>query len=373
MHRYPLTDPAIDLRGAAFVEPIGGGAVRPHRLPEHLLDRVPTSAMRLMVATSAGVRIRFTTTATRLELRAAIHPLQVIGTRAHSAAVDLVVDKQLIGAVEASSSPARLDFDRDHVEITRSRPSTLVFDSLAPVTKDIELWLPHMAVTDLFDFCANAPLKPSTALAGRRWVVHGSSITHAGEARRPTSTWPAIAARTLDYDLLNLAFAGNALLDPFVARAIRDAPADVITLKLGINIVNTDLMRLRAFGPAVHGFLDTIRDGHPETPVEVISPVLCPAVEGSPGPTFTDSRTGLIFSKAQMPYDDDQLTLLKVREELERIVTERAGVGEALSYLDGRLLLGQHDVEAGLLPDGLHPSERGQWKMGTRYARLAQA
>ena len=44
---------------------------------------------------------------------------------------------------------------------------------------------------------------------------------------------------------------------------MRDTPADLISVKLGINLVNTDLMRLRAFGPAVHGFLDTIRDGHP--------------------------------------------------------------------------------------------------------------
>ena len=33
---------------------------------------------------------------------------------------------------------------------------------------------------------------------------------------------------------------------------------DLISLKLGINLVNTDLMRLRAFGPAVHGFLDKV-------------------------------------------------------------------------------------------------------------------
>jgi hypothetical protein len=44
---------------------------------------------------------------------------------------------------------------------------------------------------------------------------------------------------------------------------MRDTPADVISLKIGINLVNTDLLRLRAFTPAMHGFLDTIREGHP--------------------------------------------------------------------------------------------------------------
>ena len=65
---------------------------------------------------------------------------------------------------------------------------------------------------------------------------------------------------------------------------MRDTPADLISVKIGINLVNPDLMRLRAFGPAVHGFLDTIRDGHPTTPLLVVSPMLCPIHEDTPGP-----------------------------------------------------------------------------------------
>lgn len=79
-------------------------------------------------------------------------------------------------------------------------------------------------------------------------------------------------SRAGEVDLVNLGFSGNALLDPFTARAMRDAPADLISVKVGINIVNADVMRLRAFTPAVHGFLDTIREGHPTTPLLVVSP-----------------------------------------------------------------------------------------------------
>lgn len=32
-------------------------------------------------------------------------------------------------------------------------------------------------------------------------------------------------------------------------------------------------MRLRAYGLAVHGFLDTIRERHPNTPLPVVSPI----------------------------------------------------------------------------------------------------
>lgn len=41
---------------------------------------------------------------------------------------------------------------------------------------------------------------------------------------------------------------------------MRDTPADLISFKMGINVVNTDAMRLRAFTPALHGFLTIIRE-----------------------------------------------------------------------------------------------------------------
>ncbi|MDD0857936.1 SGNH/GDSL hydrolase family protein [Arthrobacter alpinus] len=100
--------------------------------------------------------------------------------------------------------------------------------------------------------------------------------------------WPALAARLGGMELTNLGFGGSALLDPFTARTMRDTPADAISIKMGINIVNLDLMRLRAFGPAVHGFLDTLRDGHPETPLLVVSPVFCGIHEDTPGPGAFD-------------------------------------------------------------------------------------
>ena len=114
--------------------------------------------------------------------------------------------------------------------------------------------------------------------------------------RRPGRRWLPSRAGV---DLVNLGFGGSALLDPFTARTMRDTPADLISVKLGINLVNTDLMRLRAFAPAVHGFLDTIREGHPTTPLLVVSPLLCPLHEETPGPLMpdfsrlSDGRAGL--------------------------------------------------------------------------------
>lgn len=61
----------------------------------------------------------------------------------------------------------------------------------------------------------------------------------------------------------NLGFGGGALVDPSIARVICGSSPDLISVKLGINVVNSDCMRLRAFAPAVHAFFVTIRDVHP--------------------------------------------------------------------------------------------------------------
>jgi lysophospholipase L1-like esterase len=233
------------------------------------------------------------------------------------------------------------------------------------------LWLPHTAVTELFEIRADAPIRPDRAHTRPRWVVYGSSITHCLQVTRPTTTWPAIAARALDYDLMDLGFSGNAVLDPFVARGIRDVEADLITLKLGINVVGADLMRERAFIPAVHGFLDTIRDGHPDTPVQVISPIACPLHETTPGPTGIDPGTGAAGSLAREPYIAGSLTLTRIRSILSEVVHERATGGEPITYIDGRDLFNDADIRDGHLPDGLHPDELGYRLIGERYAQIS--
>ncbi len=91
------------------------------------------------------------------------------------------------------------------------------------------------------------------ARAATIWVHHGSSISQGSNAATPAGTWASIAARAAGVGLVNLGFGGSALLDPFVARVIRDTPADLLSVKMGINIVNADLMRRRAFAPACTG------------------------------------------------------------------------------------------------------------------------
>jgi lysophospholipase L1-like esterase len=180
--------------------------------------------------------------------------------------------------------------------------------------------------------------------------------------------WPVAAADRLGLDVTNLGFAANAHLDPFTARAMRDSDADLFSLKIGINIVGGDTMKRRTFGPAVHGFLDTIREGAPTAPILVISPILCPMHEDTPGPTVTDPETGERHGTPRTTPDffEAPLTLRSVREILQSIVQARASVDPALFYLDGLDLLGTDDLAE--LPDGLHPSPAGYLLMAGRFA-----
>ncbi len=68
-----------------------------------------------------------------------------------------------------------------------------------------------------------------------------------------------------------------------------------------------------------------------------------------------------------------KLTLEAVREELARIVRERAAEDPRLYHLDGRELYGEADFAELPLPDGLHPDTAGHRRIGERFAALAFA
>jgi hypothetical protein len=75
----------------------------------------------------------------------------------------------------------------------------------------VEVWLPNSASTMLRDVRVPEGATAHPAPADRpRWVHHGSSISHCGEAPSPTGTWPALIAARAGYSLTNLGLAASA-------------------------------------------------------------------------------------------------------------------------------------------------------------------
>ncbi|MGW6783322.1 GDSL-type esterase/lipase family protein [Streptomyces sp. NPDC054987] len=359
------------LRGALEVEHTARG-VLPHRLPARARLQAPAEVAEVE-AQPAGVRLAFRTRATTVELDVLATTTVYRGAPAPPDAVyDLLVDGLPAGRATAGGGNVRtVDTATWAAVLTPGPPGTVRFAGLPEGTKDVEIWLPYRGVHELIALRTDAPVQPAPDRGRRVWLHHGSSISHGSNADGPTGTWPALAAARAGVELVNLGFSGNALLDPFTARTMRDTPADLISLKVGINLVNHDLMRLRAFTAAVHGFLDTLRDGHPTTPLLVVSPLHCPIHEDTPGPAAADLSDGrLRFRALGDPAEAAQgrLTLRVVRDELARITAARATDDPHLHHLDGRALYGQADFDEFPLPDDLHPDAAGHRRIADRFA-----
>jgi lysophospholipase L1-like esterase len=365
------------LRGAIELEPTANGVI-PHRLPAWARAQCADPQLAMAEAQPAGVRLAFRTEATEIELDALRTKRSYVGAPERPDGIyDLLVDGQLVSQASIGGGHTlSIDMAAGTAKTEFGQVGTLRFGDLPARAKDVEIWLPYNEATELVALRANAPVTPIPDRGRKTWLHHGSSISHGSDAASPTCIWPALAAARGGVELINLGFGGSALLDPFVARVIRDTPADMISLKLGINLVNTDLMRLRAFGSAVHGFIDTIREGHPNTPLLIVSPILCPIHEDTPGPTLMVmsalSAGQLRFRAAGNPAEraTGKLTLNTIRDELNRIVTQRAVRDTHLSYLDGRELYGAADAVDLPLPDNLHPDAATHRLIGERYARL---
>jgi salicyl acyltransferaes SsfX3-like protein/GDSL-like lipase/acylhydrolase family protein len=372
----PITADLV--RGALELEHTELG-IQPHRLPARARAQCNDAQLLMSQAQPSGVRLVFRTRATSIELDALATRRIHLGAPPRPLGVyDLLVDGVHSGrATVDGGDTLTIDLATGVAQHQAGPVGTARFSGLPDGAKDIEIWLPHNENTELVALRTDAPVEPATQTGRPKWLHHGSSISHGSDAASPTTTWPAIAALTGGVELTNLGFGGGALLDPFTARAMRDTPADLISVKIGINLVNTDLLRLRAFTAAVHGFLDTLRDGHPTTPLLVVSPIHCPIHEHTPGPSAFDLdalRAGkLRFRATGDPAErrTGKLTLMLIRDELARIVQQRQAEDPHLHHLDGRALYGETDFAELPLPDQLHPDAAGHRRIGERFTELA--
>lgn len=392
MHTIDITEPLV--HGHADLERTAQG-VRIHRLPSWLRRLWPEPRLMAMEQQAAGVRLVLDTDARALELTMRSARAAFPTAQRPRGVLDVVIDGETV-AHDVLTGGALIINDPFTGETSSSPgPAHTSRIDLPTGTHRVELWLPYSEDVLLeslraeldspaadssstgardagaSDVGTGRPLVRPVAPSGTRWVHHGSSISHGSNAATPLGTWPVRAARAAGADLRNLGFGGSAMIDAPVSQVIREAPADIISLKLGINVVGGDIMRRRALVPAVHGFLDTIRRGHPNTPIVLISPLHCGLFEGVTGPSAVDSqalaRGEIRFMATGDPAGTSpgRLDLPAVREALAEVCAARED--PQLHHIDGLDLYGAQDEAELPLPDALHPGPEAHARIAERF------
>jgi hypothetical protein len=351
--------------------------ITPRRLPLWAFKQIQDPLFVFSASIASGIRIAFSSDTDVVEIDAMLIGVEYADQSIQTPIprFDLTVNGETV-ATQQSDAGGRWIVKGIGEAITSyslsfraGEPSNIRFENLGRAMKQLEIWLPQKCVVEVRDVrvstgSAVKAIKP----LHRCWVHYGSSISQCGEAEGPTETWPAIVARLVGLDLISLGFGGQCHLDQCVARTIRDLQTDLISLKVGINIVSGDTMRERAFVPALHGFLDTVRDGHLATPLIVITPILYPAGESHPGPSGLKSGRSFVLDRPE-ELSFGALSIERIRELVTDVVERRRADGDLnLHLLDGRKLFGEEDVSD--LVDGLHPCAKGYRRMAERFAAL---
>ncbi len=313
----------------------GEGWVKPWRLPFSDLDLFPApdNSLAMRAEHASGVRLRFGTDSTSLALD--FLPLGAPGALP-THFLDVTIEGELVASVPAAEES-----------------ESVVFEGLPGGRKVLEVWLPQdcgialrsLALDDGAEFRIVPDDRP-------KWITYGSSLTHCVRAHSPARTWPGIVARHCGLNLTSLGYGGNCCLEPMVGVMIRDLPADLITLKLGINCIGGALSP-RTFPGAVLGLVRIIREKHPETPIGLISPIAYPPNERTPNV--------LNYTIRAMRSD--------IRDVHRRLV-ERGD--RNLYYFDGLAVFSEEEI-ATYTEDQCHPNGDGIELMAEHFLTTVMA
>lgn len=371
----------VRLIGALDVIPTQGEnggkpGLMPIRLPRQAFGQFAEfmyESVKSVVCGGSGIRLAFRITARRVSLGVRCTRTDFEGGPPEEKRFSCTVDGRKFADVPAPVNIIRvINEEGNLVSLTRiSEESRVVFSDLPQGDKTVTIWLPQSFSTELLYLQVDAPISPAPESGRPAWIHHGSSISDCYQAETPLSVWPVAAACQVDIEVTNLGFSGQCMLDPFVARAIAQTDADFISISCGVNIVGERAMDRRVFEPALHGFLDIIRQGHPDTPILLVSSIYWPGSDDVPGPAdirFHEDGTMTCYcygDKADIA--KGAMTLGQSRFLVERVVRRRRIRGENIAYLNGLELFGPEDVERLALVDGLHPSTETYEEIAQRF------
>lgn len=171
----------------------------------------------------------------------------------------------------------------------------------------------------------------------RRYLAYGSSITHGGDAVRPSGTYAMRLASMLDMDLINLGFAGSAQMEPSMAEYISQRKDwQIATIEMGINVIGQ--WSADKFKDRVDRFVGILARDLGERSLFVTDLYLC-------------------------KYDLANDPLISEYRAIVKNAVERTG-NARLHYIAGTELLSSAEE---LTADFVHPSAAGQEAIARRW------
>ncbi|MCX7011717.1 MAG: GDSL-type esterase/lipase family protein [Candidatus Sumerlaeota bacterium] len=314
-------DPWLEVRGLPW---FSENAPDLFRLPKSAQGKAPKNVWARALAPDGG-RIRFSSTTSRLAIRA-----QAVSQGAR-VVIDAYVNGRLAGSADATS--------------TQTAPLVL-FQGGDRARKDITLYLPNrnQARVLAVGVDADAPLgAPSPFALPRPLVCYGSSVLQGSGVSHPAMTYPAIVARRLNLDLVNLGFGGAGKAEPEVVALVNQIDACCYLFDLGKSY---GIQPLEVYGR----MLDTIRASHPDTPIIVVTPIY----------STKEPVDAAYHEKSEL-----------LRDLMRKAATDRAKAGDQRMFVvEGLDLCGERDKD--YFHDSTHPNDEGNQRMADRLAPVVQ-
>ncbi|NMC06469.1 MAG: hypothetical protein GYA24_14730 [Candidatus Lokiarchaeota archaeon] len=321
---------------------------------DHELTRFPTSAkpkldpaLWLMATMTSGVRIRFRARCDviLLDVSNLIPNTNPRMTQVAACGFDLYADGEYFDSF-VPPLPGKGDFlgflnvdgDREHdYEIHFPYVSTVTLNALALENR-------------------RSNEEPTIALHARpystpgRVVFYGSSITHGANADRPGLIYPALVARDLNVDFINLGFGGCGKGEPVVADLLASIPdVAAYVLDWGINLCSTPEVNL--IHDRYHPLLEKLKNAHPDVPILLVN------MQGSAGGKLDKMMPG---------------NLEILRKEVRRVYDAEIATGnKKIWYLDGRDIFngpGGFDFTI----DRVHPHQGGFYKYAEKITPIVK-
>lgn len=251
----------VELHNADHVVQSGDG-LRLCRVPDRVRKELNESARDVRAYNTCGCEIRFNLLGgeAKIVLRKAEGP----------AVTPAGVGEVYFGPFQAPYPLTPFAVGREPKEIVIRKPDNLeMLQALARQQKlpfDPELVrviLPYDWIYEIVSIEGDVePPRPGQT-PGLRLLSYGSSITHGGDAVRPTGTYAMRTARLLGADLINMGFAGSAHMDEALAEYIAGrGDWDCATVEMGINVIR--IWEPETFARKVNRFLTVIAKRRPD-------------------------------------------------------------------------------------------------------------